>query len=57
MAANDPIRMPQAPKLHFLIHFGGFRISLFSLLALWGNTKWAPSIKGENFENCQDKMG
>ena len=30
---------------------------LFSLLALWGNKKWPPSIKMKQIENCQNKMG
>ena len=31
--------------------------SLFSLLALWGNKNWPPSIKVKQIENCQNKMG
>ena len=57
MAANDPMLMPQAQKPHCLIHIGSLKISLSSLLALWGNKKWAPSIKVENVENCQYIMG
>ena len=33
------------------------RISLFSLLALWGNKNWPPIIKMKQIENCQEKMG
>ena len=56
MAANDPMLMPQAQKPHCLIHIGSWKISLLSLLTLLGNKKWAPSIDGLNFENCQNKM-
>ena len=31
--------------------------SLFSLLALWGNKNWPPSIKVKQIENCQNKTG
>ena len=31
--------------------------SLFSLLALWGNKNWPPSIKVRQIENLQNKIG
>ena len=37
--------------------FLGLGNSLFSQLALWGNKKWAPSIRVEKLEICQNKMG
>ena len=49
--------MPQALKNPCLIHFWSWQISLFSLLALWGNKKWAPSIKMKQIKNCSDKLG
>ena len=49
--------MPQAPKPLCLIQFWNWKISLFSLLALWGNKNWPPSIKMKQIENCQNKMG
>ena len=33
------------------------RISLFPLLALWGNKNWLPSMKVRKFEIVQNKMG
>ena len=33
------------------------RISLFSVLALWGNKNWTPSIKVKQIEISQNKMG
>ena len=32
-------------------------IPLFSVLALWGNKNWPPSIKMKQIENSQNKMG
>ena len=49
--------MSQALKTHCLIHFWSWEKSLFSLLALWGNKNWPPSIKMREIENCQNKMG
>ena len=49
--------MPQALKTLCLIHFFSWQISLFSVLVLWGNKNWPPSIKMKQIENCQDKMG
>ena len=37
--------MPQALKTLCLIHFWGWKISPFPLLALWGNKNWPPSMK------------
>ena len=31
--------------------------SLFSLLALWGNKNWPPSIKVQEMENSMNKLG
>ena len=44
----------QAPLSHSLLEWD---FSLFSLLALWGNKNWPPSIKMKQIENCQNKMG
>ena len=49
--------MPQAPKPLCLIHFWNWKISPLSLLALWGNKKWPPSMKVQQIENYQNKMG
>ena len=49
--------MPQAMKTPCLIHFWNWENSPFSLLALWGNKKWPPSIKMKQIENFQNKMG
>ena len=32
-------------------------ISLLEVLALWGNNNWPPSMKVQQIENCQNKMG
>ena len=47
--------MPKALKTFCLLHFLGWKISLFSLLALWGNKNWPPSMKVKNTENFQNK--
>ena len=44
----------QSPVSHPILEL---KISLFSLLALWGNKKWPPSIKVKQIENFQNKMG
>ena len=49
--------MPQAPNPLCLIHFWNWQIAPFSVLALWGNKNWPPSIKVKQIENCQNKMG
>ena len=49
--------MPQALKLLCPINFWIQEISLFSLLALWGNKKWPPSIKMRQFENFMEQIG
>ena len=49
--------MPQAHKPLCLIHFWNWDISLFSLLALWGNKNWPPSMKLRVMENCLNKIG
>ena len=49
--------MPQALKNPCLIHFWSWEISLFPLLALWGNKNWPPSIKMKHFEKFQNKIG
>ena len=40
-----------------LIHFWGWRNSLFPLLALWGNKNWPPSMKVKKLEIFQNKRG
>merc|ERR1712079_848077 len=49
--------MPQALKPCCLILFWNWKFSPLSLLALWGNKNWTPSIKARQIENCQNKMG
>ena len=49
--------MPLALKFLCLIHFWNWQNSPFSLIALWGNKNWPPSMKVKNFENCQIKSG
>ena len=49
--------MPQAPKPLCLIQFWNWKNSPFSLLALWGNKNWPPSMKMEKVKNCRNKMG
>ena len=44
----------QPPLSHSVLELD---FSLFSLLALWGNKNWPPSIKMKQIENCQNKMG
>ena len=44
----------ETPLCHSLLEL---EISLFSLLALWGNKNWPPSIKVKQIENFQNKMG
>ena len=44
----------QTPLSHLVLKLD---FSLFSLLALWGNKKWPPSMKVQQIENCQNKMG
>ena len=43
----------QIPLSHF---FWSWEISLFSVLALWGNKNWLPSIKVKQIEIFQNKM-
>ena len=43
----------QTPLSHSFLEF---EISIFSLLALWGNKNWPPRIKMKQIENCQNKM-
>ena len=57
MAANGYVWMPQALKPLCLIHFLRCEISLFLLLALWGNMNLPPSIKMKQIENSQNNMG
>ena len=44
----------QSPLSHSVLEL---EISLFSVLALWGNKNWPPSMKVKEIENCQNKMG
>ena len=46
-AANGPVWMPQGLKALCLIQFWCWVISLFSILALWGNKNWPPQCEGE----------
>ena len=55
--ANCPNWIPLALSPLCLIHFWSWEISLFSLLALWGNKNWPPSIKVKQIEISQNKMG
>ena len=48
--------MPQAHNTLFLIHFWSWEKSLSSLLVLWGNKNWPPSIKMKEMENSKNKM-
>ena len=45
--------MPQAPETLCLIHFWGWKNSLFQLFALWGIKNWPPSMKVKKFESFQ----
>ena len=47
----------QALSTLCLIHFWGWKISLFQLLALWGNKNWPPSMKVKKLEIFQNKRG
>ena len=47
---SDIVGMPQALKTLYLIHFLGWKNSLFPLLALWGNKNWPPSMKVKKLE-------
>ena len=49
--------MSLALKTLCLIQFLNWVNALFPLLALWGNKKWAPSMKVKNMKNFQDKIG
>ena len=49
--------MPQAPKTLCLIQFWSWDKALFSLLALWGNKNWPPSMKVKKFETFRNKRG
>ena len=56
-AAYGAVYFPQALETLCLIQFWNWKNSLFSLLALWGNKNWPPSIKMKQIENCQNKIG
>ena len=49
--------MPQALKTLCLIHFWGWKNSLFPLLAIWGNKNWPPSMKVKKMETSLNKRG
>ena len=49
--------MPLALKPLCLIQFWNWKISLFSLIALWGKKNWPPRMKVQQIGNCQNKMG
>ena len=46
-----------APGTKNPLSHGGWKNSLFPLLALWGNKNWPPSIMVQQIENCKNKMG
>ena len=48
---------PGHPNPSVSSNFGVGRISLFPLLALWGNKNWPPSMKVKKLKIFQDKMG
>ena len=54
--ANGPVWMPQALETLCLIHFLGWKNSLFPLLALWGNKNWPPSMKVKKLKIFWDRM-
>ena len=54
---NGTVWMPQALKHLNLIHFWSWVNSLFSLLALWGNKNWPPSMKMKNLEKFENVRG
>ena len=49
--------MFQALKTLCLIHFWGWKNSLFPLLALWRNKNWPPSMKVKKLGNFLNKSG
>ena len=49
--------MPQALEVPCLIQFWSWMISLFSLLDLWGNKNWPPSMKVKMMEKFLNKRG
>ena len=49
--------MPQALKPLSLIHIGKGKFSQLSLLALWGNKNWLPSMKVKELKIFQNKSG
>ena len=49
--------MSLALETLFLIQFWSWVISLFKLLALWGNKNWPPSMKVKNLAKSGNKIG
>ena len=49
--------MPQALETLCLIHFWGWKNSLFPILALWGNKNWPPSINLKKLKIFRDLTG
>ena len=49
--------MPPTLKNLYLIHFWGWMNSLFSLLALWGNKNWPPSMKVKKVGKFPEQKG
>ena len=47
----------QAPKPLCLVHFWSCKNSLFSVLALWGNKNWPPTMKAKKLDDCKNKSG
>ena len=54
---SDIVGTPRALKPLYLIHFLGWKNSLFPLLALWGNKNWPPSMKVKKVKIFQNKRG
>ena len=49
--------MAQTLKILCLLHFWGWKNSLFPLLALWGNKNWPPSMKVKKLKTFLSKGG
>ena len=57
MAANGPIRMPQALKILCLAQVGRIPFSHFPPSSLWCNKNWPPSMKVKNLQNFRNIIG
>ena len=49
--------MPQVLKPLCPIQFWSWTFPFSSVLALWGNKNWPPSMKVQKIENWQNEMG